>query len=212
MSNILYQDTTAKARQSNFELLRIFSMLLVLVFHADFWSLGWPKQSDFHTAPENTFVKIMFESLAVVCVNVFILISGWFGIRPSMKGLCNYLFQCLYFLVGIYFIALLTGHTELSITGILGCIALTEKNWFILAYLCLYILSPILNEFVKHSSRKTFRNVLIGYFTFQTIYGITNAAEFINYGYSTMSFMGLYLLARYLNLYGIPSWLSKWGG
>lgn len=45
--------------------------------------------------------------------------------------------------------------------------------------------------------------VLICFFTFQTFYAcFTTSATFIDRGYSTFSFIGLYLLARYIRLYG----------
>lgn len=39
---------TKTKRQSNIELLRIIAMFLVLVVHADFWSLGGPNAEEFY--------------------------------------------------------------------------------------------------------------------------------------------------------------------
>ena len=41
-------------------------------------------------------LRMLFESLAIVCVNVFVLISGWFGIRPKWKSVTNFLFQVFF--------------------------------------------------------------------------------------------------------------------
>ena len=65
----------------------------------------------------------------------------------------------------------------------------------------LYILSPILNAFTETVSRKTFRNVLISFFTIQTILGFNNPGSFFCGGYTPLSFVGLYLLARFIKLY-----------
>ena len=199
MSNIV---KIKKERLSNFELLRIIAMFLVLVVHADFFALGAPNKEDVITEPLSSFGRYFFESISIICVNLFVLISGWFGIKFTYKGISNFIFQCLFFLISIYLVCLLTGISELSIKGIAGCFALLRWNWFIKAYLCLYIIAPILNSYIEKVSRKEFWNLIIIFFLFQTIYGWAfKAAEFFVNGYSTISFIGLYLLARYTNIH-----------
>lgn len=190
-----------KTRDSNIELLRMLAMFLVLLVHADFFSLGTPTLQDIQTNTLDSALRIFFEALSIVCVNVFVLISGWFGIRPSLKGVSNFIFQCLFFLIGLYVVTLIIGTSTLSLKGIAGCFAATELNWFIKAYLLLYILSPVLNAFVESANRKVFRNVLIAYFAFVCTYGWIGAAKFMMGGYTTLFFIGLYLLARYMRIY-----------
>lgn len=197
--------TTKRPRQSNIELLRIIAMFLVLLVHADYFSLGAPTIIDIQANSLDSFLKILFESISIVCVNVFVLISGWFGIKPSVKGILNFLFQCLFFLTGLYIITILIGINTISIKGLAGCIFATKLNWFIKAYLLLYIISPILNQFVNNASRKEYKYVLIGFFLFTCTYGWIGAAEFMMQGYSTIWFIGLYLLARYTKIY-TPFW------
>ena len=189
---------TQGPRQSNFELLRIVAMFLVLMVHSDFWSLGNPKATDFISYPANAFLRTIIESISIVCVNVFILISGWFDIKFSIRGLSNFIFQCIYFLFGTYAVLLILGITELSIHRIAECFCLTKSNWFIKSYIGLYILSPVLNIYVTHATKRVQRIVLIMFFLFQTAYGWSNAAVFIEHGYSTFSFIGLYLLSNYV--------------
>lgn len=124
-----------KTRNSNIELLRMLAMFLVLLVHADYFSLGAPSVSDVQTSPVDSFLRILFEAISIVCVNVFVLISGWFGIKPSYKGLLNFLFQCFFFLTGLYILTLLLGTSDLSLKGLAGCIFATKLNWFIKAYL-----------------------------------------------------------------------------
>ncbi len=202
---------TSGPRQSNIELLRILAMFLVLVVHADFWALGRPAAEDFSINPLNAFTRTIIESISIVCVNVFILISGWFGIRPSLKGFCNFVFQCAFFLFGIYAIMLATGYAQLTFKGIAGCLCLTSANWFIRAYAGLYILAPILNIFIEKSSKRTLELFLIAFFIFQSIWGWLGAAKFVEQGYSTFSFIGLYILARYTRMY-VDEKVTAWGG
>lgn len=72
------------ARESNFELLRIIAMFMVLVLHADFQALGEPTRADIISSPLTSSLKVFFEMASIVAVNVFVLISGWFGIRGSL--------------------------------------------------------------------------------------------------------------------------------
>lgn len=192
---------TTGPRQSNFELLRIVAMFLVLVTHVDFVSIGLPTAEDITYTPVNATVRLFFESISIVCVNVFILISGWFGIKPSIKGLGNFLFQCVYFLTGTYVIFLLIGKEHISTTGIMSCIGLTN-NWFIHSYLGLYILAPVINSFLEKTSKRMLVIFLLSFYLFQTYFGLLRTAKFIQEGYSTFSFIGLYCLGRYLRLYG----------
>ena len=194
--------TVNKERDSNIELLRLLAMFLVLVVHADFFSIGRPLQDDTIATPISTFFRFFFESMSIVCVNIFVLISGWFGIKPKASSFCNFIFQCLFFLVGIYVTFLLLGLTTLSVRGLAGCLVMLSGDWFIKAYIGLYILAPVLNAFADNADKKTYRRVLLAFFTFQTIYSwVCSGAVFFESGYSTMSFIGLYLLARYLNRY-----------
>lgn len=197
-------------RQTNMELLRIVAMALVLIVHADFFALGSPDCHDLQINPLSSSVRIFFEALAIVCVNIFVLISGWFKIRPSIRGFLNFIFQCFFFYVGIYAVMIALGSVELSLKGILQCIGLLPGSWFIKAYIGLYILSPVLNAFCDVATPKQLCFTTLAFYIFQTIYRCTGAVSFFEFGYSTMSFIGLYLLAQSIKLYTFE--VYKWGG
>ena len=144
---------TTGPRQSNFELLRLVAMFLVLVVHADFSSLGEPSLRDFQSDIVGSTLRVFIESLSIVCVNVFILISGWFGIRQSLKSFCNFLFQCFFFLGGTYTCLVVLNRTPLNLSGLLTCFGL--NNWFIMSYLGLFILAPIINPFLDTCGKKS---------------------------------------------------------
>lgn len=193
----------AKERQSNVELLRIIAMFLILLVHADFYSLGEPSYTDITSESLDTFLRIFFEVVSIPAVNIFVMISGWFGIHAKLKGLCSFLFQCLFFTIGLYLLNIICGYATFSIQDLLNCLMLTPANWFIKSYLFLYILSPVLNTFVDTASRIIFKHVLIAYFTILIILGwlFPESVTYISLGYSPVSFIGLYLLSRYTNIY-----------
>ena len=77
-----------------------------------------------------------------------------------------------------------------------------DEYWFVKAYLGLLIMAPMMNAFIENASQKQVFMVLLWFYVLQTILGwITYSASFLMGGYSTMSFMGLYMLARYVRLY-----------
>lgn len=177
-------------------------MFLVLMVHANYFSLGAPESVELDSNSIATITRCFLEACSITCVNIFVLISGWFGIKPSLKGFNNFIFQCAYFLFGIFSVMVFAGFTPFSFKGLASCFLVLDWNWFIKAYLCLYILSPALNSFCKGDNQKPLKMVLLAYFFFQTVYGwLTPGAKFIEEGYSTISFIGLYLLARYVRLY-----------
>lgn len=193
------------------ELFRIIAMFLVLIVHADFFSLGQPTVMETQTGVLSSGLRIFIQSISIVCVDCFILISGWFGIRPSLEKFLNFLFQCLFFAIGIYGVCLVTGLSTLSLRGIAECFFLTGSSWFVKAYVGLYILAPILNLFIEQASKFSLLRTILLFYLFQTIYGwLTNGADFFEGGYSTMSFIGLYLLGRYVKLHDVT--LVKGGG
>lgn len=200
MNQIILQPKT-KVRESSFELLRIIAMFMVLVLHADFVALGAPTRADIMSSPISSTIKVFFEVASIVAVNVFILIAGWFGIRPSVRGFCKFIFQCLFFSIGAYALMILCGRVDFSFRGLANCFALIPNNtyWFIPSYLCLYLFSPVLNTFIKNADKSTFALVLLAFYIFQTIYSfLGHGALFLMRGYSGLSFVGLYLLAAYV--------------
>ena len=109
-------------RESNFELLRIISMIMVLAIHANFFSTGELSIEDTQNYFIQSILRCFSHSLCVGAVNTFVLISGYFGIRYKNRGLANLLFQCLFFSIGIYIIAIILGYSNLNELNILSSI------------------------------------------------------------------------------------------
>lgn len=190
-----------KTRESNFELLRILAMFMVLVIHANFISLPRPTALVLSAAPVATGFRFLIEFIGLMGVNVFILISGWFGIKPDARKVLKFVFPVLFFWLGGYLVCLLTGWASLSWKGILECFALTRWDWFIKAYAVLMILAPVLNAFADHATERQLRNTVIAFFLFQSTYGwFGGASRFFVDGYGALSLIGLYLLARYARI------------
>ena len=189
-------------RQSNIELLRILSMFFVLVGHVGM-IVGSPDKDLFSSDFLSSFLRILIQGFSVVGVNIFVLISGWFGIKASLKGGSAFIFQFLFLIWAVYFLEIVTGITIFDFQGLKNSLGLTGEYWFVMAYLGLYILTPVLNTYVEQASKEQFRWLLISFYSFQCYYCWISG--FVNYfeGYSVVFFCGLYLTARYIKLYPI---------
>ena len=187
-------------RNSNIELLRLIAMLLVVLLHTNYFSLGVVESVDFQTAPYHSFFKVFFEQACIICVNVFVLISGWFGIKPTLKGASSLLFQVFFYHIIIISSAIWMG-INVPTWMIIEPFYLGHPYWFVQSYLILYVTSPILNIFIEKATRKMYFAVLISYFILE--FSTSWICSDYKNGYSFTSFIGLYLLARFIRIYPI---------
>ena len=196
--------TPKPLRQSNMELLRIVSMLLVVVVHTGFFALGRPSVTDIVSECGASFARNLTQAFATGCVDLFVLLTGYFGIkRPSVRGLANLLFQAAFYTIGIFAVLCAAGIVPFGKEEVLHALMITRGYWFINSYVCLYLLTPWLNRLVERMSRRDLGRLLIGFFALQTavVWGL-NIGNFFIGGYSLTSFMSLYLVMRYIRIHG----------
>ena len=172
------------ARRSNFELLRLVSMLMVVNLHS-FWGYE-------HGMGIGQAVDFFRESACICAVDAFILISGYWGIKWRFKSLFNLLFQVAFYSFVIYGLSVFAGVTVYSLKGLVGCFKCFYHSWgFISTYIVLYFLSPVLNAV---SERWTTKTLLV------FILVLLLANIFI---------MGLNVIITYSTVYLLGRWLRK---
>lgn len=190
-------------RNSKIEVLRIASMFLIMFGHFHLRLYSIPGRDEAMNVPFFSFLDLLQRSISTLGVGVFIAISGWFGIRFRKEGLLKYIFQVLFILWTIFGIACLKTPSEFNLSGIKISLCFYEGYWFVIAYLGLYLASPVLNTFVNHSSKKDFQLLLLFWILFQSYFSWLS--EWYNYynGYSIIFFCGIYLTAGYIRKYPI---------
>lgn len=129
-----------KERNSNIELMRIVSMLMILNLH----SMSGPSINDSLVWQTFDFFR---ESVSICAIHLFVLASGYFGIKWKMKSFTGLLFQILFYFWGIIGLcSLLSIGKPIEANGWqLAVMPFTKGWWFITSYLLLYLVAPLLN-------------------------------------------------------------------
>lgn len=186
------------------EMLRIISMMMVLIVHADGAALGLPTlNGNLTSASAYDIWRLAIEAITIIGVNCFIMISGYFGIRLTLKGTASFIFQCTFYAVGIYTTVGIVFPQILSWDKwIESWMVLSHTDlWFVPTYFGLMLLSPVLNAGLETISRSQFRIVLTT-FTLMNIWcGWGWHASFNPTGYTLVQFILIYMIARYIRIH-----------
>lgn len=189
-----------KRRDSNMELYRIVAMLLVMLFHVcgEIDQIGDRLFPD--TLETTHMVNLFFTSATFVCVDMFVLLSGWYGINLKWKKIQSLVFQVLFYSVLLYVVMMLVFPNISFSPRFLIHVVIMDDYWFIPVYLMLCLVAPALNPFIKQANHKLLLTVVLAIITMQSIYGWIDTRE-SGYmeGCSPISFIILYMLGAYLH-------------
>ena len=207
-------------RQLNYELLRIIAMLMIVCLHylSKGGLLGDPARTDMTATG---YAAWLVEAFCLVAVNVYVLISGYFGVdareNQSGKGRITWrgvlrrpiriwkqvFFYSMLFGCG----ALIFGMQEFDLYQFFSyCFPLvTEHYWFATYYIVLCLMMPFLNAGITYLEQKEIRCLLIGFLLFFSISKtvIPMQLPWDQYGYDSLWFIVLYLTGAYLRRYEI---------
>jgi len=199
---------TSLKRNSGIELLRILAMFMVMFTHANFLS-GTISLPDFSGNELNisylfyACIVLLLQSITTPAVDVFVLISGYFGIRYSGRKLASLLFTVFFFLAVTFACKqFYMGGADLW-SDLPKLLFWGSSYWFVYAYILLFVLSPFIEAGIKVLTERAFRLFLILFFAMVFVYGWVYPAPGLGFeqGHTTISFIGLYLLGRYVRLH-----------
>lgn len=197
-------------RESNIELLRILAMLLVVLFHIDLLGMSLDTASADRWQDVSLVGYACLKSLSMPCVNLFVFISGWFGIQFDRRKFLSLCFTVAFFSVSIYFYFVLTASDVTFSPKYFLYTVFGLGYWFVPSYLLLYLFSPVLNRFADVSDRKTFGTTLVGLYLFMFVYGWLFDNHWFDKGCSPLFFFYLYLTARYFHRHPVPLTRLGW--
>lgn len=198
-------------RSIGIDILRIMLAFMVLTLHFNGSTTGAVSQS-VEFLPIKILV-ILFEALCYPAVNCYVIISGYFtykknkSLEEQFSSLTRlYLCVLAYSLVG-YIISLLIGK-EFIVTELISRFfpLTTGQWWYMSCYFALMILSPYVNKLIGEINAKQHKFllcILITIFSIMPFFLKFQDHLGVNYGYSLIWFLTLYLTGAYFSKNGV---------
>lgn len=197
-------------RNSNYELMRIISMFLIVLGHVIVFTglLDTTNQSV-------NIIYNLLEFTLIVHVNSYVLVSGYFQSKTTFKQkkIWQIINASWFYRIIIMIVFSLLGIISISKVQVLKDIlpVTIDNYWFIKVYLLLYCLSPFINKLINNLDKSSYQKLLaVGFIIFSIIPCITANEFFQNNGYTLYNFIYLYLVGAYLRDYPLEeSYLFK---
>ena len=193
-------------RKSNIELFRILLILMVIVLHYFNAEMGGVLG---HVIPGsiNYYFTHFIESLCIVAVNGFVLITGYFSYSKEKVKVSK---TVNLFLVMVFWGLLLSLLTVLVLRPediknkqtIINIIEAATNQWFVIIYCILYLLIPFLNKIINSINQNSYRVLLIiGLMFFYIWPSFYTTITVSDGGYGIINFVYLYLIGAYIKKY-----------
>ena len=207
-----------KTRSSNIELLRIIAMIFVVVLHY----LGksgtlLPWGSNYFTV--NTWFAWGIEAFALVAVNVYVLIGGYFLVESPFKinRIVRLWLQVLFYSAGVWLIFLALGKVPTDYTGgywtSMFLLPVTSQHyWFASIYIFMCLLAPFMGIAARKMSKTQLKTcIVVLMILFSRVWRIflPMSTPLDDKGYGIIWFVCLFMIAAYIRLY-VPV-NGKWG-
>lgn len=201
-----------KLRDSNFELLRIICMIMIIALHTQSHGGALAKNN---LGSFEFLISNLIESFSIVAVNCYILISGFFGIdsKFKIKKFLKLYSQMFFYSIIISTIFWISDKSMLSIYGILQAVFPLNMKiwWFMSVFLILYLFTPYINKLLKTLNKREI-NLLI--LILMLVIVIFPSIPFFNSiildgGYSLCYFILLYIVGAYIKIFFKDSIFNK---
>lgn len=193
-----------KIRDSNFELLRIISMFMIVILHIGTHGISNYIEVSSFISGFSQEIYYLIRFLAIVAVNLYVMISGYYLSKSKFKlsKLVRVFFEVAFFSSIIYLINVAMGYSEFQILTLLDSFLAVFSNeyWFVTVYFTLYAFSPFLNKLISQLSKKEYLSLLFIFFLVCCVWQFIIPIETIgvHHGNGLMYFVFLYLLGGYI--------------
>ena len=191
-----------KHSHTGIEVLRILAMLMIVSLHY----LGKGGILETTQLSTNYLLGSLIDSFCYVCVNCYVLISGYFLVKSSdfkIEKACKLWLQIFFYSVGIFFLLSCFNIVPFSLKNMLKSFLPIKvaTYWFATAYMGLYLLFPYLNKLIITLSKKDYQKlilILVGVFS---VYSFGNDTFHADKGYSPIWFIVLYFIGGYIRIF-----------
>lgn len=197
-----------KQRQSNLELLRIISMLMIvsmhLVNHGGLIDLAQAGTLSYY------FVWTLF-GVSFISINLYLLISGYFLVDTKFSSwkLARLGGQVFFYAFGITMLFWLFGKAPKDLETFVRSVLPVGSDfyWFISMYVGMYLLAPVMNRLIRALTKRQMECAMALSFVLVSVWpNILYFSSALNTagGVSISWFLTVYLFGAYLKLYYRP--------
>ena len=201
------EEQVTKERNSNIELLRIFSALAVIFLHINITCI--PIANGI-----NKICLYWVEALCIGAVDMFVLISGYFLCQTNkrkLKKVIEIILEVVCIKIFLYLFSFFIGQRDFLFLDFIS--RFIPNNYFVVFYVVLYYLSVFYNKCLNTLDNKQFKSLIIFSFVifsveptvvdvvdeYTKIAGLsTITREGSMYGYNFMNFSLMYILGAYI--------------
>lgn len=135
-----------RERQSNIELLRIIAACGVVFLHYCGYAHGAYGGDHVEINSMNETVMHILIAIVIGASNLFVIISGYFMSQTNKRTVgraITLIFQVQLYQVVQYLLLIVVERRQVS--GGVICARLVPDNWFVILYITLYLISPLIN-------------------------------------------------------------------
>ena len=190
-----------KNRNSNIELLRIISILLIIISHYTVHGIG---RTTIYSM-DLGFNRFLLESsiLGNIGTILFVMISGYFLVNSNevkIKKVVRLMFQVAFYSI-VFYVCFALNKDMFNVKDFIKhFFPVTFKfYWFFTAYIVLYIFHPYINSALNSMNKKTYEKfILLSIIIFSILPTITRMDY---YGNEIIQFIIFYSIGAYLNKY-----------
>ncbi|MCR4650614.1 MAG: acyltransferase [Lachnospiraceae bacterium] len=204
-------------RDSNFELLRILAMCMIVTLHYLTKGLaieGLAERGDFFN-----HICWLIYAFCMSATNVYVLVSGYFLAGRDM-GAEGYAGRYIKSLIRFAVTVLFYSYVIVLLMGAFGAVDIMslsagdklqifvpleyEHYWFATAYIGMYALSPVMAAAVQRLPKRVLASVIVVMLVFFSLVKSVNPylIPWDRYGYDMYWFICLFLIGGYISRYG----------
>lgn len=185
-------------RSTNMDIARILAMLFIISNHLVVNGLDWTSVSTRDVSSNVLFYCVggVLEAFLIIGVNVFFLLSGYFRIQFRWKNLLSIVLTVYIYMFLIQIIGIWVGFNKVDKTLLVFFLQSLDQYWFLLVYIFLMLLAPLLNIIVENISREQASQFVFVFLVFFCAVAFVDNNEKlgINRGFSLVSACCLYLV------------------
>ena len=185
-------------RNSNIELLRILSMIMIILGHCNIYG-NYDITNMNHFFNKFVIGNTYLGNLGVI---IFVLTTGYFMIQKEIriKKVILFELQVLFYSVGIYILFCVISISNFNLKEMIKCFfpIITKQYWFFSVYIIFYLFIPYVNKFILSLNKKDLNRYILMMIICFSIVPTFLSVDFLKN--ELLQFLLFYSLGAYVNI------------